>query len=57
MGSIPGRVIPKTIKMGPAAFLLGAQHLRVEQGNNSMWLVDFVIERFHGSPDNIVPGD
>ena len=39
------------------AFLLGAQHLRMEQGNNLMWLVDFVIKRLHGSPENIVPGD
>ena len=28
MGSIPGRVIPKTLKMVPDAPLLGAQHYK-----------------------------
>ena len=57
VGSIPGRVIPKTLKMGPVAFLLGAQLLRVEQGNNSMWLVDFVMERRWLPMIRIVPRD
>ena len=26
VGSFPGRVIPKTLKMGPVVFSLGAQH-------------------------------
>ena len=31
-GSIPGRVIPKTIKMGPNSSLLGAQHQGLDWG-------------------------
>ena len=33
MGSFPGRVIPKTLKMGHAAFSLGVQHKGSGQGN------------------------
>ena len=36
VGSIPGRVIPKTSKMGPSAFQPGARHFRKEKGNNNM---------------------
>ena len=32
MGSFPDWVTPKTLKMKPIAFLLGAQHKRLEQG-------------------------
>ena len=32
MGSFPGWVIPKTLKMEPVAFSLGAQLMRLEQG-------------------------
>ena len=31
-GSIPGRVIPKTLKMGPSASLLGTQHQGLDWG-------------------------
>ena len=31
-GSIPGRVIPKTLKMGPNASLLGTQHQGLDWG-------------------------
>ena len=31
-GSIPGRVIPKTVKMGPNASLLGTQHQGLDWG-------------------------
>ena len=34
-GSIPGRVIPKTVKMGPNAALLGTQHQWVGLGVKS----------------------
>ena len=32
MGLFPGWVIPKTLKMEPVAFSLGAQLMRLEQG-------------------------
>ena len=35
MGSIPGRVIPKTLKMVPVATLLGAQHYKASTGFSS----------------------
>ena len=35
MGSIPGRVIPKTLKMVPVATLLGAQHYKTSTGFSS----------------------
>ena len=35
MGSIPGRVIPKTLKMVPVATLLGAQHFKASNGFSS----------------------
>ena len=34
-GSIPGRVIPKTVKMGPNASLLGTQHQGLDWGVKS----------------------
>ena len=35
MGSIPGRVIPKMLKIVPAATLLGAQHYKASTGFSS----------------------
>ena len=35
VGSIPGRVIPKTLKMVPVATLLGAQHYEASTGFSS----------------------
>ena len=35
MGSIPGRVIPKTLKMVLVAALLGAQHYKASTGFSS----------------------
>ena len=32
-GSNPGRVIPKTLKIVPTAFLSGARHSRMEKGS------------------------
>ena len=33
VGSIPGRAIPKALKMVPVATLLGAQHYKVSTGS------------------------
>ncbi|KAJ8021317.1 hypothetical protein HOLleu_38482 [Holothuria leucospilota] len=33
LGSNPGRVIPKTLKMEPTAFVLGAQHKQWSREN------------------------
>ena len=34
MGSIPGRTIPKALKMVPVATLLGAQHYKASTGSS-----------------------
>ena len=34
MGSIPGRAIPKALKMVPVATLLGAQHYKASTGSS-----------------------
>ena len=35
MGSFSGRVIPKTLKLAPAALSIGAQHTGSEHGNGT----------------------
>ena len=35
MGSNPGQVIPKTLKMVPVATLLGSQHYKASTGSSS----------------------
>ena len=34
LGSIPGRTIPKALKMVPVAILLGAQHYKASTGSS-----------------------
>ena len=34
VGSIPGRAIPKSLKMVPVATLLGAQHYKASTGSS-----------------------
>lgn len=34
------QVMPKTLKMEPVAFLFGAQHMRLEQQNNTKWVLN-----------------